>query len=229
LLVHALLDLIDAANKQEDPRGDAGVFVARFFELAGDVGEAGEGEQDAAAAGDMSNMVPTSYSIFGGVTPGWGKNKQGVSYYEGGAHKGRELGNWESDNAWDIFAKAGTPVYAIAPGVVSLVRKGDPNAKTVVYGDQISVKGSGETPSIFYTHIDTAVAKGKPIRTGDLIGRIIAHPNMEKMPHHVHVGIDRKIHIKRFLREDGTILGAAPLVASAEKDQQKKGDEKKTG
>ena len=44
LLVHALLDLIDAANKQEDPRGDAGVFVARFFELAGDVGEAGDGD-----------------------------------------------------------------------------------------------------------------------------------------------------------------------------------------
>ena len=42
-LTQAFLDLINAANEQQDARGNARVFVARFLELAADVSEAGHG------------------------------------------------------------------------------------------------------------------------------------------------------------------------------------------
>ena len=43
LRVHPLFDLIDRADEQEDARGDARMLIAGFLELAGDVGEAGDG------------------------------------------------------------------------------------------------------------------------------------------------------------------------------------------
>ncbi len=44
LCVHPPFDLIDHADEQEDARGDARMLVAGFLELAGDVGEAGYGD-----------------------------------------------------------------------------------------------------------------------------------------------------------------------------------------
>ena len=147
-----------------------------------------------------------SRTLFGSQAPNWSK------YYMGGAHKGREFGNWQSDNAWDIFAPKGTPVFAIAPGTVSLNRVSKPpTAADKVYGDQVEVSSADPSiPSFFYTHIKSAVTKGQPVKTGDLIGHIMAHEANPQMPIHVHVGISGKRHIKDFIKEDGTLILAAP-------------------
>lgn len=128
----------------------------------------------------------------------------------GGAHKGREFGNWESDNAWDIFSPDGTPVYAFAPGTVKRVKVGaPPAASSKVYGDQVSLTGLEGAPSTFYTHIRAMVQQGQVIKAGDLIGTIMKHDANPQMPIHVHVGIDQKKHIKDFVKEDGTLVLAA--------------------
>lgn len=125
----------------------------------------------------------------------------------GGAHKGREFGNWESDNAWDIFGPDGTPVYAFAPGTVARVKVGaPPSASSKVYGDQVAITGLEGSPSTFYTHIKVVVQPGQVLRAGDLLGSIMKHDANPQMPIHVHVGIDQKRHIKDFVKEDGTLI-----------------------
>lgn len=147
-------------------------------------------------------------SLFGEVKPNW------AGYYMGGAHKGREFGNWQSDNAWDIFAKPGTPVYAITPGTVGFVVVGTPpTPSSKVYGDRVQVKSSGGMPDVYYTHIKMTVSRGQPIKVGDLIGHIVGHDTNPKMPPHVHIGLDQKRHIKEFVAEDGTLLAPDAAVA----------------
>jgi hypothetical protein len=153
----------------------------------------------AAGGGASSGGSSTGKKIFGDTPPNWG------GYYMGGAHKGRGLGNWQSDNAWDIFAKPGTPVYSLSSGVVQFVVEGDPNAKSVVYGDRVQVHSTDGSPDFYYTHVEMVVKRGQPIKVGELIGHIMAHPNMPKMPPHVHIGIDKGAHIKEFVAEDGSL------------------------
>lgn len=156
----------------------------------------------------ITGLPATSKKIFGKRTPpGWG------GYYEGGAHLNRGLGNWQSDNAWDIFAKPGTPVYALSSGVVQFVVEGDPNAQSVVYGDRIQVRSTDGSPDFYYTHVEMVVKRGQTIKTGDLLGTIMAHPNLPKMPPHVHIGIDKGAHIKTFVSESGDLLKYGKQVA----------------
>ena len=145
-------------------------------------------------------------SLFGDTKPNW------AGYYMGGAHKGREFGNWQSDNAWDIFAKPGTPVYAITSGTVGFTVVGTPpTPSSKVYGDRVQVNSAAGMPDVYYTHIKMTVNRGQPIKVGDLIGHIVGHDTNPKMPPHVHIGLDQKRHIKEFVAEDGTLL--APAVA----------------
>jgi hypothetical protein len=143
-------------------------------------------------------------SLFGSTAPSWGEN----GYESGPANHGaRAFGNWQSDHAWDIFAPAGTPVYAITPGVVSRVKAGKaPTAQSKVYGDQISVKSSDGNPDIFYTHISSAVTSGQELEVGDLIGYIVAHTANKDMPTHVHIGIANNVSISKFVDTSGKLV-----------------------
>ena len=142
-----------------------------------------------------------SSSLFGKTVPSWGGT------YDTGptAHGKRGLGNWQSDHAWDVFAPAGTPVYAITDGTVSMVRLMVQSEKTVVYGDMVQVKSANGQPDVFYTHLATGVTKGQPIKAGDYIGAIIKHPTSASMPTHVHIGIDKGRYIRDFVEREGKL------------------------
>ena len=113
-------------------------------------------------------------------------------------HGRRALGNWESDNAWDIFSPPGTVVNSYTEGVVRKIRDTGKNSGKI-FGTQVSIKGSGDFPDIFYTHLkDVKLQKGDIVTVGDYIGAIsewLDHPDIT----HVHIGLPRGHHLKDLL------------------------------
>lgn len=104
-------------------------------------------------------------------------------------HGSRALGNWQSDNAWDIFAPGGTKVYSITAGVVSKIGGNENKHSGKIFGAQVTVTGQDGYPNIFYTHLtNLQVAKGDTVAPGTLIGEITEwHDN--PAGEHVHIGL----------------------------------------
>lgn len=153
-------------------------------------------------ASDMSD------SLFGGVTPKW-------NYDEplGASHANRKLGNWESDNAIDIFAPVGTPIYSLSDGTVSRVRASSSGPK--IYGTQISVSGKDGYPNLFYTHTDNPqVSDGDPIRVGELLA-YVGQPSTKEMPPHLHLGIETG-SLASLVSKSGKIVGSKRKLSSRE-------------
>lgn len=77
-------------------------------------------------------------------------------------------GNWESDNAVDIAAKSGTPVYAVADGTIgsqlgSLGKGGN------LSGDRVHLVTAGN--EFYYAHLKSYVVRsGQRVKKGQLIG-----------------------------------------------------------
>lgn len=134
----------------------------------------------------------------------------GSSFKMGGGpsdHGTRKLGNWQSDNAWDIMAEENKPVYSLNDGTVMKAHFAPYNG--VIYGWQITIRGTDN--DIFYTHLSEKgpdIVEGKTIKKGDLIG-IIGKPS-QKWPTHVHIGIGpdgRRDDISKYMDKDGSIKG----------------------
>ena len=199
--------------------GSSGVSDSDFS------GEDATGEEIEVSGPNKSNK------LLGSVTPNWGGD------YATGAksHRKRPLGNWESDNAWDVHARPGTSVYSLTSGRVSLVRRAKPG-NPLIFGDMIIVSGATGFPDMYYTHVKSSVAQGQQLSQGDMIGVILdpaSSGSKAEMPPHVHIGMNDGTYksdkanpkqssgggsISRVVREDGTILGpkGGPMVASAE-------------
>jgi peptidoglycan hydrolase-like protein with peptidoglycan-binding domain len=120
-------------------------------------------------------------------------------------HGRRAFGNWQSDNAWDLFAPAGTVVNSYTKGVVAVVRDTGKNSGKV-FGTQVTISGKGQYPDIFYTHLkNVKLKKGDEVDLGDYIGEIsewVGHKNME----HVHIGLPRGRHLRELLMNDEKIF-----------------------
>ena len=173
-----------------------------------------EDEGTEAGVGAGTKVLP---KIFGDVKPGWGDNKN--SGYENGPrnHGSRAFGNWESDNAWDIFAKPGTKVYAILPGKVKKVKVTNKTTGKV-FGTQVSITGTEGNPNTFYTHLkNVKLSVGDEISVGDLVGEISEWDTSPTITH-VHIGIDDKKHIKDYLSVDGTLLKGSGKVSDESGD-----------
>lgn len=189
-------------------------YTARSSDLSGEAEEMVG--QPISASGDG-----TSGRLLGSVKPSWGGD------YATGAdsHRKRPLGNWESDNAWDVFASPGTSVYSLTKGTVSFVKPAPPG-NTKVYGDMIEVRGDGGDADMYYTHVKSSVQRGSRVEPGDLIG-VILDPatagSSAGMPPHVHIGMNDGTYVankadpsksrgggnlSRYVKEDGTILSA---------------------
>jgi peptidoglycan hydrolase-like protein with peptidoglycan-binding domain/predicted nucleotidyltransferase len=123
-------------------------------------------------------------------------------------HGKRALGNWQSDNAWDIFSPPGTVVNAYTDGTVTKIRDTGKNSGKI-YGTQVSIKGNGEFPDIFYTHLkNVKLQKGDTVKVGDYIGEIsewLDHANMT----HVHIGLPRGRHLKELLVNSDKIFSGS--------------------
>ncbi len=116
-------------------------------------------------------------------------------------HQSRPLGNWQSDNAWDLFAPEGTVVKSYTEGIVSSVYNNGKKSGSV-YGTQVLIKGDGNYPDIFYTHLkNVKLRKGYTVKVGDEIGEISEWCTDEsctkkhKSPH-VHIGLPYGKHLK---------------------------------
>lgn len=113
-------------------------------------------------------------------------------------HGGRALGNWQSDNAWDVFAPAGTIVNSYTNGTVTKIRDTGKNSGKI-FGTQVSIQGVDGYPNIFYTHLKNVSLKpGDTVKVGDYIGEIsewIGHDSMT----HVHIGLPYGRHLRELL------------------------------
>jgi murein DD-endopeptidase MepM/ murein hydrolase activator NlpD len=115
-------------------------------------------------------------------------------------HAARPLGNWQSDNAWDLFAPSETQWYSITKGKVTKVyNTGKSTGK--VYGTQVSVEGMDGYPNIFYTHLkNVTVERGDIVDIGTPIGEISEWGQSKST--HVHVGLPYGKHIQDLLTSD---------------------------
>jgi murein DD-endopeptidase MepM/ murein hydrolase activator NlpD len=120
-------------------------------------------------------------------------------------HGSRKLGNWQSDNAWDIFAPANTVVNSYTNGTVTKIRDTGKNSGKI-YGTQVSIKGIDGFPDIFYTHVkDVKLKNGDTVKVGDYIGVVsewVGHDTMT----HVHIGLPYGEHIRDLLKNSGKIF-----------------------
>ena len=114
-------------------------------------------------------------------------------------HASRAFGNWQSDNAWDLFAKEGTVVSSYTEGTVRKVKDtGKTSGK--VFGTQITVTGKNGYPDIFYTHVTNVKLRvGDSVNIGDFIGKVSQWDGHEKMTH-VHIGLPFGKHLSNLIK-----------------------------
>ena len=95
----------------------------------------------------------------------------------------REGGKRRHDGI-DIFARKGTPVVAIADGVIGMVRTTPKGGKTVW------LQKEGRAWSVYYAHLDKQlVTPGQFVKKGDVIGTVGNTGNARTTPSHLHFGI----------------------------------------
>jgi murein DD-endopeptidase MepM/ murein hydrolase activator NlpD len=141
--------------------------------------------------------LTSSDTLFGGSR---------VNIPANGSHAGQT--GWQSENAWDIPADIGTPVYAIADGVLETFR--DYGEKPIrvggktLFGVGFTVDSDGGLPDVYYTHLkDTKVKKGDRVKCGQLLGFVMDFPNSSY--DHVHIGVEYGHDIREFLTKEGKI------------------------
>lgn len=88
------------------------------------------------------------------------------------AHMARAWGNWQSDNAVDIYCPRGTPVLAVCAGtVIKLGGSWDGTGASNPNGYNVTLAGADN--SWFYTHLMTRrpeIQVGSKVRAGQLLG-----------------------------------------------------------
>jgi murein DD-endopeptidase MepM/ murein hydrolase activator NlpD len=108
-----------------------------------------------------------------------GKRSKVGSYW--GASRG---GGVRKHKGIDIFAKKGTPVVALASGIITL------KEKTPVGGKVLWLKPSGHAWQAYYAHLDKQLVKeGQYVRKGQVIGTVGNTGNAKYTPSHLHFGI----------------------------------------
>lgn len=93
------------------------------------------------------------------------------------------LGNWQSDNALDIAAPEGTPIYAPADGTVALAKGNNNDPSSRFNGFNFELNGSDN--SWFLTHMSKMVVKdGDQVKKGQIVGYVGSANNVS----HLHIG-----------------------------------------
>jgi peptidoglycan hydrolase-like protein with peptidoglycan-binding domain/predicted nucleotidyltransferase len=155
-------------------------------------------------------LVDKTYTIKEGTTSIGGPFKTDI---ENGPsnHGKRAFGNWQSDNAWDIFAPPGSVVNSYTEGKVTKVRNSNKRSGKV-FGTQVSIKGINGFPDIFYTHLKNVKIKpGDVVNLGDYIGEVTEWCKDESCTEmhsgtHVHLGLPRGEHLRELLKNSDKIF-----------------------
>lgn len=96
-------------------------------------------------------------------------------------------GGERSHKGIDIFARRGTPVVAIADGVI--VDKGN----TGRGGKVVWLQPDDQPLKAYYAHLDTwKVKKGQRVKKGQVLGTVGNTGNAKTTPAHLHFGIYTK-------------------------------------
>lgn len=106
-------------------------------------------------------------------------------------HMSRQLKNWESDNACDLFRDAGTPVYAVADGEITTDGFGYTEPHGTVYGARLHLRT--KYGYFFYQHMKKGYAgpeikQGAKIKKGQLLG-YIENGGLIGCASHLHFGM----------------------------------------
>ena len=144
----------------------------------------------------INEVSNASSELFGGSN---------VSIPSDGAHGGQS--GWQSNNAWDIKATIGTPVYAGIGGTLKTYTDYGPtpikkDGKTL-FGAGFTVDSDDGLPDVYYTHLkDVTVKQGDKVTCGQLLGYVMDFPGSDY--DHLHIGVETG-HIRQFLNDDGTL------------------------
>ena len=156
----------------------------------------------------LSEVSTTSNSVFGGSS---------VIIPSDGSHKGQS--GWQSNNAWDIAASIGTPVYAVADGTLLTFNDYGPTPirrfNKTLFGQGFTVDSGNGLPDVYYAHLkNSTVKKGDTVKCGQLLGYVMDFPGSNY--DHLHIAVEKGHNIKEFLNPNGslkcggTISGNAP-------------------
>ncbi len=128
------------------------------------------GAAPAPVAADGHNHGPAAAAP--GATPRIG-TVGGLSMGGGpSAHHSRALGNWQSDDAYDLMGKAGQAVHSPVDGVVTNI-SGQPGGKPGFAGYGITVRTS--SGDLFFKHLGSTPLKvGSRLSRGALVGTLDA-------------------------------------------------------
>lgn len=144
----------------------------------------------------MSEASTASNELFGG-------NPMNIP--ADGGH-GNQRG-WYNQNAWDIKASIGTPVYAVIPGTVKTFNDYGPtpihkDGKTL-FGIGFTIDSDDNLPDVYYTHLkDTTVKIGDKVQCGQLLGYVMDFPGNDY--DHLHIAVESG-HVRQYLNDDGTL------------------------
>ena len=122
---------------------------------------------------DPALLFPVAGRGAGDIRSFWGDSRSG------GAR--RHEGN-------DIFAPRGTPLLAVADGIVRSTKVGGLGGKTVWLRD-----GEGRGLNYYYAHLDSQLVRpGQIVARGDTVGLVGNTGNARTTPPHLHFGIYRR-------------------------------------
>lgn len=109
-----------------------------------------------------------------------GKGNRDVQSFWGASRDG----GGRSHEGIDIFAPRGTPVVAVADGVIT--RTGNQG----LGGKQVWLRDGILGNSYYYAHLDSILTEGgRQVKTGDTLGRVGSTGNAAGGPAHLHFGI----------------------------------------
>jgi murein DD-endopeptidase MepM/ murein hydrolase activator NlpD len=179
----------------------------RSFLFGGFFNEIGKGQAQRDARGGAAfrggGFVGASQALVAGASGAISPFPRGTSTRSGGgpeAHGARAFGNWQSDQAFDIHVKPGTPVLAVVGGNVLKVRI-NPATTGSVYGDQVTIQGT-DGNGWFYTHIRTTVRAGQKVSKGQVIGTVSPWSGDP----HLHIASDNRAAL------NAAVLGKAAAL-----------------
>ena len=161
-----------------DPKGGSGGSTPRNTDLA-----------PKSAASTSSFLFGTKKS-FGNA----------ISQPAHGARDASQQGQWQSTNAWDLFVPAFTPVYALFDGKVENINFYE--TVPYIWGYRFTLWGKTQ---VFYTHLDSVVAKGA-VKKGDLLGYVGQPPKPDyAWDTHLHIAL-KEGKLSTYLDATGALI-----------------------
>ncbi|HUP88598.1 MAG TPA: M23 family metallopeptidase [Longimicrobiales bacterium] len=127
--------------------------------------------------GEVAITVTTAASL---AFPVEGKSKRAIGSLFGDSRDGGK----RDHEGVDIFATAGTPVVAVADGVISNV------STTSLGGNVVWQEDLSRGVSYYYAHLKTQnVSRGDRVKAGDIVGTVGNTGNARTTPSHLHFGV----------------------------------------